>query len=572
MRIKTPLISIIFIIIMCTIAFGVNAETADNSRVVSFGSAEELQEIISTDDPGIVRFESSSEASLDISSRISIKRDNLVIDLNGGTVNSSVNYVFSIQASDVSITNGTINNGGIRVVGDDGSGSLKNLTINNAPEHGIYVNSGGSIGDIVGNTISNPTGIGIRLYSKSKCGSIVSNDISETGDHAIQLIGDSSSSTNDGCVAGDIIYNTITDCSGHGISIYQGSHCGRISYNKLSNIGGAHSKEGDYGIAISSRCQFESYAEEITHNEIDTVTSAGISVYSGPDSDTSGKWQDNGHINGDIAYNMVRNAPSKNTANRTRASIYVDNHARVYGDIHDNVVENSFYDGISVISHSYVHSIYSNTVTKAKICGLAVKDSSVVSGGIYKNTVNSAGEQGLMINNKSDVRGTIYKNTISKPGVNGIFVTNGAKANIIRNNTISKAGTYGIIAGKRGKITQVSKNTIVMNNAKAGMGILCNSPKCLISKISGNKITGKYHTGIRIKSPAGKVIIKANILKTSSPNGRRSTGISCEKAKKLNITGNKITGNKTAPGIYMVKCKGTVKSNTIKRCSKKIAK
>ena len=614
-----------FLIILCCVSPGVYAaDGAGSDNAITVSSIEELQKVLTLDNPGTIRFDSSVSDPV-ASGRITITANNVTLDLGGHTFSSSSEkYLFDIQGSNVSLINGTINNGGVQITGDDSTGELKGLTINNAPAYGIYVYRTGKIGNITGNTINssnnvsvniqgglvsgsidnntisgckagstgalylyggaevgggitgntikNASGMGIRLFSGSHSGDISSNVISGAGDSAIKLDGDKSSSSNDGCSAGDIINNRITGCKGSGIAVYNGSSCGRISGNYLENIGGAHNDKGDYGITVNSGCRHKSFAAEITNNEIINVTSAGIVVFSGPDGKVSHEWQDNGYIQGDIAYNTVKNAPSLKIANRTRASIYVDNHARVYGDIHDNIVENSVYDGISIISYSSVHSIYRNSVTGAKICGIAIKDSSAVSGDIFENTVSAAKEQGVMINNKSVVKGTVYGNAILSPGINGIFVTNGAKANIIRGNTINKAGTYGVIAGNKGRINQVVSNIIVVNNAKAGMGIICNSPKCLISKISSNRISGKYHTGIRVKSPAGKVTIKSNILKTSSPKGKRSTGISCEKATKLTVTGNKIAGNKTAPGILLIKCKGSVKSNSIKKCSIKIAK
>lgn len=638
------LLSILLAVIISMPAGGFAETTDEDSTAVGFSTVEELQEALSLNEPVELVFEGSS---LDLDSSVRIATDGITIDLNGGTVNSSVEYPFSIQASDVSIRNGTVNNGGIAVYADNSNGSLEGLVLNDAPDNAIYVSSSGSLGEIYGNTISssgsysihiyqgtvtgnisgniitdsgsvaiqnnrglvsgsiegnliegcdagsygainlnggaevtagiigneikNPSGMGIRLYSTSVCGDIDSNIITGSGDHAIQLTGSSSASSNDGCTAEDIINNTISSCRGHGISVYQGSHCGRISGNTLSNIGGAHNSAGDYGIIVSSRTPYKTYASEITHNVIDRVTSSGIVVFSGPDKDTTGKWQDIGCITGDIAYNTVKNAPYKNISNKVRSSIYIDNHARVYGDIHDNVVQNSIFDGISVISYSYVRSIYKNKIIGAKICGLAVKDSAVVTGNIYGNTITSAKEQGVLVNNKAAVRGSIYSNTISGAGINGIFVANSARVNIIDRNSIVKPGKYGVIAGNKGSITQISNNSIVVNSMKSGMGILSNT-KCLISKITGNKITGKYQTGIRIKSPTGKVTIKNNTLKNSNKKGKRSTGISCEKAKKLTVTGNKITGNKTATGIYLKKCKGSVKKNSIKKCSSKISK
>ncbi len=595
------MISLVLLTALCfTPVFASEGDTAgaDAGNVIDVYSSGELAKVLSSDiaanGPVTVRL---NEPKDPYDSEI-VLPENVSLDLNGQTVTKNV----IIKGNGVSVKNGTIKGGGIDIKAVDSDGSISGVTIENTSgAAAILMNGSGgalAIGDITNNTITNPGQHGLYFHSKAVCGNITGNSISgckgtenfaiimhssvtcgnisgntitNCADHAIRLMGKSSGG-NLGCSIGDITDNVITNCKGTAIALYYGTHCGVISGNKLSNIGGAHNDKGDYGITVNAGCEYKSYAKEITNNELTGITSAGIVVFSGPDGDKTGKWKDNAYIEGDIAGNVVKDCPNKRIKNRVRAAIYVDNHARVFGDIHDNTVDTSGDDGISVISYASVGSIYNNTISNVKVCGLAAKESSTINGDVYNNQVTNSKEQGFMINNKSNVKGAIYDNTFTNLGINGIFVTNSAKAGIVRGNTITKAKTYGIIAGNKGKISQVVNNNIVMNNPKAGMGIICNAPKCLIGKIAGNTITGKYHTGIRVKSPTGKVTITGNTLKTSNPKGKQSTGISCEKAKKLVITKNKITGNKTKPGIYLLKCKGTVKSNTIKNCSHKVYK
>lgn len=450
-------------------------------------SGDELTKILKRDPgangPVTVRL---GEPQGPYNSRI-IVPENVTLDLNGQTVTGYV----TLSGSGASIKNGTMDGAGIQIAGPDPVGNISGLRIVNAPSTAIYINSGSVVGNIFDNTIEGGGSYGIYLHDRATSGDITGNTIRNMADHAIRLSGQSGN-TDRGCTAGDITDNTITNCKGSGISLYYGSECGVISRNTLTKIGGAHNDKGDYGIIVSAGGPYESSAKEITHNSLDTVTSAGIVVFSGPDKDTTGKWQDNGHVKGDIAYNTVKNCPTKRIANRTRAAIYVDNHARVYGSIHHNTVDKCIDNGISVISY--------------------------------------------------------------------------AVAADISNNKISRVGTYGILAGNKGRIGRVSKNTITMNRQKDGMAILANTGSP-ISEISGNSIKGKYHTGIRIKTPKVKVTIKGNTLKTSNPKKKWSVGIACEKAKKLNITKNRITGNKTAPGIYLNKCTGKVKGNVFKKCS-----
>ena len=52
--------------------------------------------------------------------------------------------------------------------------------------------------------------------------------------------------------AGDIAYNTIKNCKGHGISLYHGTQVGKITHNTLDTIGGKNNGGiGDYGITVN---------------------------------------------------------------------------------------------------------------------------------------------------------------------------------------------------------------------------------------------------------------------------------------------------------------------------------
>ena len=111
-----------------------------------------------------------------------------------------------------------------------------------------------------------------------------------------------------------------------------------------------------------------------------------------------------------------------------------------------------------------------------------------------------------------------------------------------------------------------------VNNAKSGMGVISNTSS-LILTIKGNTIAGKSSRGIRIVKPTKKVSILSNTITTSNPKSKKYIGISCQKTKSgTKIKKNKITGNKTGPGIYLDKAKASVSGNKVKKSIKKIAK
>lgn len=504
----------------------------------------------------------------------------ITLDLNGQTVAaSSEYYVFNLKGTDAAITNGTINNAGIRFAN---GASITKLVINKAPENGIYANGGSLSGDISGNTISGSVGMGIYMFGNSSCGNITDNTVTGCGNHAIRLSGSSNSAaaSNTGCSAGNITGNVIKSCRGHGISLYHGSTCGKISLNRLTDIGGAN-KEGDYGIAVNSSCPYISSAAEITNNTISRVTSAGISVFSGPgDKPTSSIYQDNGRVTGDIAYNTISYACTDNkglnwsksgTLPICRAAIHIDNHARVFGNVHHNTIDQAYANGINVISYSKVKNINSNTVKNAHNAAVSIANNGKVLGNISKNTLKNSYVYGILVNNSSSVPYKITGNTIAPYKGSGISVMKKASVGTITSNTITAAKEYGIIAAGGGaKIKQAISNTISVKTA-AGYGIYCNSG-CSIATIKSNRITGKYAAGIGIKEASAPTLITYNTLTAGSTNKAKSMGISAigNKTKTVTVKKNKITGNRTAAGVYMKTTKGVVKSNTIKKVSKKI--
>ena len=426
-------------------AYAADLQPMAGSSEVTVSSVADLKDAVAhtgsySDLSGTVTIKLAKGGTYELSSTLKVSEGATTLDLNGQTMTCSADYGISITGSNVSVVNGTLSGTGVRVNSSDAQGEIRGLTIKNAPDYGVYVQDtigsisdctitkpgsiginvqGGTVaGDISGNTIteSQSTGhgsinlinsakvkgkianntirdgkaFGIRGFSKSSCGNIERNTITGCADHAIQLTGSSTTKTNDGCTAGDIAYNTIKDCKGHGISLYHGTQVGKITYNTLDTIGGKNSGGiGDYGITVNSGTPYTCSAKEITHNTLKNVTYAGIVVFSGPEGDTTGKWQDNGRVTGDIAYNTVTNSSSykkgvnwRNTKLACQGAIYVDSHAWVKGSIHHNTINTPYDDGINILAYSHVKSIYNNKVKNAKYAGIAVVNSAVVEEGI----------------------------------------------------------------------------------------------------------------------------------------------------------------------------------------------
>lgn len=569
------------------------APLAVSAQSASADSLEELQTILATGQP----------TDITVSKTISVDES---IDLKENTVIAKCSFPFNITGGNASIKNGTISGGGIKVTApaDDPGGTISNVKINSPAEQGIkvwgvaggissctitspaeegiYLYGGKVKGSISNNTIRNGKYIGIYLFSKSGSGDISYNTISGCADHAIRLAGSSNSSSNDGCYAGDITNNTITNCKGHGISIYHGSHCGKINYNKLKNIGGAHEGTvGDFGIIVNSGCPYDSYATEITHNTLDRISYAGIALFSGPFTSSSKKWQDNAYVKGDIAYNKINHSGSYNkkinwlkgsagSKHPCEGSIYIDSHSKLKGSIHHNTITEPYDNGICVLAYSSVRDIRNNKISDAHNAGISINNNSVVYGNINNNTITDPLVYGILVNNKSKVvsKGkAIKKNTIKNSGQNGIAVMQGARVKTISNNTITKAKLYGVIcANSKASVDTLTANDISMNNAKTGMGVLSNTGAVIVN-IRKNSVTGKYCRGIRVKGPTAKIRIVSNKVVSGNGSSGKSIGISIEgcKNKTITVTNNRITGNNTGSGIYITTSAGVIKSNTVKK-------
>ncbi|MBR3147401.1 MAG: right-handed parallel beta-helix repeat-containing protein [Eubacterium sp.] len=525
--------------------------TGPDNKVLTVYSIEELRTtIIGMEDAvGYTVKLAYNEQGFDLDESLDIS-EGITVDFDGNTIRNTSGSTYAVRLSKdgASVTNGTIIEGGIVVDCDDSNGSITKMTLKKPLGYAINVDSAG-IGDIAGNTITGCKDHGIHVWYDGK--------------------------------TGDIKNNTITDCKGHGITVYRGSHVGNITKNKLKNIGGRYYDDyGDYGITINANDGSETYAKSITYNTVENVKNAGIVVFSKKKgtSGTAGRYK--GYVKGDIANNTVKYAGTvaknvdfgKSAKVENQGSIYVDSYAVVKGNIHHNKIYNSYVDGINVIMGSKVKSIYNNTISKAGYGGISVKTESVVSGDIKNNTVKAARYQGIFINSSSKVKGKIAKNKIVSSKQNGIFVCKKALANNVTGNTITNAKLYGVITSEGGKINTLKGNTISTTDAKNGISIIANT-KTYIGKITGNKISGKYSCGIRVKSPTKKMYVTSNVLKCGNPKGKRSSGVSVEFARKgIVIKKNKITGNGTGIGIFTKSSKASVSGNKLVKTGGKIGR
>lgn len=480
-----------------------------------------------------------------------------------------------------SIDGGTIGinvqDGGV-VKGDISNNSVRNCTDS---EHGsIYLVNGGVVtGAIAKNKISGGKGHGIQLFSKATSGNIEGNEITDMGNYGISLNGSSSDKSNDGCAAGDIAGNTLRNIAAHGISIYHGSHVGKITRNTLDTIGGLNTGgKGDFGIIVNCGTDYsKTYAQEITHNTVSNVSYASIVVFSGPEGDTTGKRQDFGYVSGDIAYNTVNNNGTakkgfdwnKKQKIPSEGAIYVDSHARVYGSIHHNTVSTSHDDGIRILAYSSVKSIHHNTISNAKYAGISVMNRSTVTGAINDNTIKNSGFYGIFVNTSSKAKGKISKNKITNSGQNGISVNQKSSTGTVSGNKMTGVKMYGVFVGSDCTMTKLLNNSIAVKNAKKGYGVIVNK-KGRIASIQKNSISGKFNCGIGVKQASGSVKILSNTMKVSGKAA--SYGIFIDSCKKsVAITSNKITGNNTKAGIFVRKSgKTTAKKNTVKKSPREV--
>lgn len=521
---------------------------------------------------------------------------NICIDLNGNTINYSYSegnpYAFYIYKSEnVEITNGTILNGGIHCreskkvklsnlkfqdlhenaiyIVDSSIDELNTITCTNAMR-GVYLKS--STGNDIENcNISNVSSEGIRLVS-SHVGNIKNNKISDGKDVGIFLRGPTD--VLDGSSAKNIENNTIINCKGDGIGIFHGSYCKEIVRNTLDTIGGNHNgNDGDYGILIDSMMKANTYCTRIAENTIKNVTYAGIAIYSGPGSSFSEIYQDTAYVEKNIENNRLINCGTFNHSDGWKkeskqgcvSGIYIDTHARVKGDICNNIIEKTGENGIYVHLASRVNSIYNNTIRDCKEFGIHVYQLSIVYANIYNNRIYNSGIDGIAVTKESKVLGNIKSNIIDNTKGNGIYVRT-SNVNDILNNTLNNIKQVGICLNDKSSANNIKSNSINMNNAGDGFAvrIVSNSK---YKSINNNTIKGKMIYGIRVVGVFNNNEIISNKIITENPSGKDFLGLYVEgnDKKTTKIKKNEITGNKTWYGIRIKKGRTDILDNTIKK-------
>lgn len=345
--------------------------------------------------------------------------------------------------NDISITNTVIENpkyGGIVFKGVNKECTVSGNTVNNSKKLSITLLGAGFEGNIEENTITKSTDIAIYIYNSNLKGDIANNNIKNckaTGIYA----GLSS-------IDGDIRKNTLKNVKGQGIGIYHASHVNAIDGNLLDGIGGRDDGfNGNVAIMINAdegpgKKAYKTYAKKITNNTIKNVSYSGIAIYSGPSGkkETSAN-QDKacvkGNIEGNTLYNIGTYKPSKEWKKEiakggkvgAHVGIYVDTHARVYGDICKNSITKSSQHGIYLRVGSVVKNIYSNTIKNVKEDGISVL-SSKVTGSIYNNKVTNAKRAGLYVRENAVVN-KVTGNTFKQSGFKNVAVVPEGK---IKNN------------------------------------------------------------------------------------------------------------------------------------------
>lgn len=365
-------------------------------------------------------------------------------------------------ASDTAIDGGCFKGSGIFSKGGQNI-TIKNTTVESAPDCGILIKNDNKQISVKGNTIKKAGRFSIALMGADFNGSIEKNTITQSEDIGMYLYtssfkGDISGNTIKNCkrtgiyagvtaIDGDIKNNTFKNVKGHGIGIYHGSHANAIDNNKMDGIGGYNNGgNGDCGIMINGdegkgKKATPTYVKSITNNTIKNVTYSGIKLYSGPSgaSDDSKANQDKTYVKDDIKGNTLYNIGTykhskdwkkeiqKGGRYGAQTGIYIDAHARVYGDICQNK-----------ITKTNLHGIYMRV-------GAVAKD-------IYNNTITDTVEDGICINKKAKVTGSIKNNKITNAKTCGICVREGAVVNKVSGNTFKKIGYKDIFVTSNGKI------------------------------------------------------------------------------------------------------------------------
>lgn len=529
--------------------------------------------------------------------------------VSGCTFNNNATYGIRINGCTVGdITGNTISGvkattQGLYITDDAITGAISTNTISNcyialyprsstmgAISSNTFTNNGDAIylandsvanGSITANVIDTFDEVAIQLYTQCKVNGNIDNNVIRNGKGTgILLTGPTDdkggSPTSGSVVTGNIQSNTITNCTGDGIGVYHASYCQAITGNVLDTIGGNHNgNEGDYGIIVDSMMKAKTYCSEISYNSIANVTYAGIAVYSGPSASTSKIYQDTAYVSGDIYGNTLTNCGcyqaskdwkeeiAKGWKKGCLSGIYVDTHARVYGDIHDNVVDKTNEHGIYIHLMSYVNNIYKNTVKDTKEAGIEIYRSTVL-GDIYENTLSNSGTFGMKVIKYSDVKGKIRNNLIDKGPEGGIYV-DASKVNIISENTLKGVKKSGIGVADSSTAQLVELNSVAMSDQATGIGIQV-SWNSKVKTVSKNKVSGKMAYGIKYDSVLVDSTVTGNTLTTKNAAKKLFSPIyvTGSKSKTITIKDNSVTGNKSNYGIRLMKGKAVIDGNTIK--------
>lgn len=415
-----------------------NASEEEPYTISVEAGSYKLKSIIDVPDYTTLSFDKEAYITCKVSGDFAIRfRNGKNSAIEGGNFNGS--GILVNGGDNISITNTVIEKpvyGGIVFKGSNKGCSVSENKVNNSKKLSITLLGAKFEGNIEENTITKSTDIAIYIYNSELKGDIANNTIKNckaTGIYA----GLSS-------IDGDIRENTLKNVKGQGIGIYHASHVNAIDGNLLDGIGGRDNGfNGNVAIMINAdegpgKKAYKTYAKKIINNTIKNVSYSGIAIYSGP----SGKKESNanqdkafvkGNIEGNTLYNIGTYTPSKDWKKEiakggkigAHVGIYVDTHARVYGDICKNSITKSSQHGIYLRVGSIVKNIYSNNIKNVKEDGISIL-SSKVTGSIYNNKVTDAKRAGLYVRENAVIN-KVSGNTFKQSGFKDVAIVPGGK-------------------------------------------------------------------------------------------------------------------------------------------------
>ncbi len=457
---------------ICSAAFiSLNAkESIADAKEVKVSNIEDMKDMLieargnaSEEEPYIISVEAGSyklKSAIEMPNNTTLRLDKEAhIECK-----SAGEYVIRIRnGKNAAVEGGNFNGSGILVNSGDNI-SIENTVIENPPYGGIVfkgVNRGCSVS---GNIVNNSKKLSITLLGAKFEGNIEKNTVTKSTEIAIyiynsNLKGDIANNNIKNCKAtgiyaglssidGDIRKNTLKNVKGNGIGIYHASHVNAINGNLLDGIGGRDNGfNGNVAIMINAdegpgKKAYKTYARKIINNTIKNVAYSGIALYSGPSGrKESSANQDKAFVKGNIERNTLYNIgtykPSKNWKKEiakggkigAHVGIYVDTHARVYGDICKNSITKSSQHGIYLRVGSIVKNIHSNNIKDVTEDGISVL-SSKVTGSIYNNKVTNAKRAGLYVRDNAVIN-KVKGNTFKKSGFKDVAIVPSGK---IKNN------------------------------------------------------------------------------------------------------------------------------------------